>query len=152
MSGAPRRDLHGMMATVAFIAGGVAALYYSRDFTALGSVFPRTIGSAMVLFAIAYIVWAWLKPGPVAVLEKGSMPRRVLLAATMLAWSLLLNVLGFLSSSALAFAALLLISNYDRWTLRMAMVYLLVGAVVLGGIYATFRFGLKVPLPTGLLI
>ena len=36
----------------------------------------------------------------------------------MLAWAFTLGPLGFLASSAAAMAALLVIANHDRWTLR----------------------------------
>ena len=48
-------------------------------------------------------------------------------------------------------AAILVVSNYDRWTARMAIAYGLTGALVLGGLYASFRFLLQVPLPGGML-
>jgi len=67
------------------------------------------------------------------------------------AWSLLLERLGFLATSTVAFVALLVIANYDRWTPRMAVAYGLVGAMVLGGLYAIFRFVLQVPMPAGIL-
>lgn len=152
MNQRPVRDLPGIIGSALFILVGIAALYYSRDFTKLGAVFPRTMGSAMIVFAIAYIALALLRPAPPAAVEQGSWTRRILLVVAMLAWALLLNEIGFLTSSVLCFAVILLIANYDRWTLRMALTYLVVGAIVLGGVYSVFRFGLQVPLPTGLLI
>lgn len=152
MSATPKRDWRGMTGAAVFMLLGAAVLYHSKDFSKLGSVFPQAIAWAMLLFAIATIVRAWVKPSPGIAPEKGSMPRRVLLVIAMLAWALSLNVLGFLSSSALAFVLLLLIAKYDRWTPRMAINYLLLGAVLLGGIYIIFRYGLQVPLPGGALI
>jgi len=146
------RDWRGVTGAVIFILIGMAVLYYARGFSELGSVFPNAIGSLMVFFAVVYIVASLIRPAAGIVPEKGSLVRRMLLVITMLAWALLLNVLGFLSSSVVAFVLLLAIANYDRWTLRMGMAYLLLAVVLLGGMYITFRYGLKVPLPTGVLI
>lgn len=146
------RDIPGIIGSLIFIAVGLLALYYSREFTPLGSVFPRTIASAMVLLSVVYIAVAWLRPKATALHQPGSVWRRVALVAVMVAWALLLDRLGFLTTSVICFAALLVISNYDRWTPGMAVAYVAAGAAVLGGLYSIFRFVLKVPLPPGILI
>ncbi len=146
------RDWQGVTGAIIFTLIGLLVLYFGRNFSDLGSVFPNAIGSLMVFFSVVYAVVSLVRPSAGIAPETGSLARRVLLVATMFAWALLLNVLGFLSSSVLAFALLLAIANYDRWTWRMGLVYLLLGVVLLGGMYLTFRYGLKVPLPTGALI
>jgi hypothetical protein len=149
----PARDVASLLSAGGFIVVGVLALYYTRDMTPLGSVFPRTIASAMIIFSVIYIVWRFFKshvgvepPAP------GSIPRRLLLVAVMVAWALLLNRIGFLVTSVVAALALLLVANWDRWTPRRAIVYALSTLALVVGLYAVFAFGLKVPLPTGALI
>ncbi|MGN2392929.1 tripartite tricarboxylate transporter TctB family protein [Pelomicrobium sp. G1] len=146
------RDVPGIIGSLIFIAVGLLALYYSREFTPLGSVFPRTIASAMVLLSVVYIAVAWLRPKAPASHQPGSVWRRAALVAVMVAWALLLDRLGFLTTSVICFATLLVISNYDRWTPAMAVAYVAAGAAVLGSLYSIFRFVLKVPLPPGVLI
>jgi hypothetical protein len=148
----PQRDLAGMAGAAFFIVMGTLALWNSGEFSALGSVFPRTVAVTMILLSIAYIAVSWLRPRGVQVHPAGSIWRRTALMAAFVAWSLLLEPLGFLTTSVAAFVALLVISNYDRWTPRMAVTYGLVGAVVLGGLYGIFRFVLQVPLPAGILL
>lgn len=148
----PQRDLAGMAGAAFFIVMGALALWHSSEFTAMGSVFPRTVATLMILLSIAYIVVSWLRPKGVQAQPAGSVWRRTALMAIFVAWSLLLEPLGFLATSIIAFVAILVISNYDRWTPRMAVTYGLVGAVVLGGLYGIFRFVLQVPLPTGILL
>lgn len=147
-----RRDVPGMIGAAFFIATGALALYYSRDFSPLGSVFPRTIAVAMIVLSVVYIAIALLRPKAPAPQPAGSVWRRVALVAVMLLWATYFDRIGFLSTSIAAFAALLVIANYDRWTPRTAVVYAGAGALVIGGLYAIFRFGLKVPLPEGILI
>ena len=152
MSENPRRDIPGIAGSVVFIIAGVLAFWGARDFTPLGSVFPRTIAAAMVVFATAYIAMALLRPKAPAATPVGSPWRRGALVAVLVAWSFLFEHIGFLATSVVAYTALLVIANYDRWTPRMAVVYAAVGALVLGGLYSIFHFVLQVPLPEGLLL
>lgn len=148
----PSRDFAGIAGAAFFIVMGALALWHSGEFSPLGSVFPRTVATLMILLSIAYIAVAWLRPGQAQAQEPGSVWRRGALMATFVAWSMLLDPLGFLTTSIAAFVAILVIANYDRWTPRMAVTYGLVGALVLGGLYGIFRFVLQVPLPTGILL
>lgn len=147
-----RRDLGGMVICVLLIVLGAAAIYAARDFTKLGAVFPRTIGAALIFFSLMYIGMAWFRPAVTEVPQPGSVLRRVLLMAVMLGWALLLKPLGFLSSSVLAYCAILLIAQYDKWTPVMAIYYAVIGSGIVIGMYCLFRFALKVPLPVGLLL
>lgn len=148
----PQRDYLGMAGAAFFIVMGALALWHSGDFTALGSVFPRTVAVGMILLSIAYIAVSWLRPKGVQPQPAGSAWRRTALMVVFVAWSLLLEPVGFLTTSIAAFVAILVISNYDQWTPRMAVTFGLVGALVLGGLYGIFRFVLQVPLPAGLLL
>lgn len=147
-----RIDIRGIIGAVVFVIAGVLAIYYSSDFSPLGSVFPRTIAAAMIVLSVVYIIVALLGGGAPEPSQAGSAPRRILLALALLAWALLLEPLGFLSTSIICYAAVLVIANYDRWTPRRALVYTAVGVVVLGGLYGTFRFVLQVPFPSGILL
>lgn len=147
----PGPDVPGMAGAAAFIVVGALALWYSREFSALGSVFPRTMAILMIVLSIAYIAMTLLRPKASEPQPEGSVWRRGALMVVFLAWSLLLDRLGFLATSIVAFVALLVIANYDRWTPRMAVVYGLVGALVMGGLYSIFRFVLQVPMPEGIL-
>ena len=148
----PKVDARGVIGAAVFIVVGALAIYYSGEFSPLGSVFPRTIAAAMIVFAAVYIVTALLRKHAMEPQPRGSVARRSLLAVTMLAWVLLIEPLGFLSTSIICYAAVLVIANYDRWTARSTVAYAAVGAAVLGGLYGTFRFALQVPFPSGLLL
>lgn len=152
MSEPVRRDVPGMVGSAIFIVAGALALYYSREFSALGAVFPRAIAVAMIVLCAVYIAVSLLRPKAPPAQAPGSAWRRVALVVVMVLWSVMLDKIGFLTTSVTAFAALLVVANYDRWTPRMAVIYAAVAAVVLGGLYAIFRFGLQVPLPPGILI
>ncbi|MEO7200428.1 MAG: tripartite tricarboxylate transporter TctB family protein [Dokdonella sp.] len=146
----PSPDLAGAVGCVLLIAVGGAALFYSSDFSPLGAVFPRTIAGLMIALGVAYLILVWRGRTRVAEPLGGSMSRRAGVALVMLAWALALDRVGFLVSSAIAFVALLLIANHERWSARSVIVYGLVSVAVLGGLYGGFRFALQVPFPTGL--
>ncbi|MFZ5555856.1 MAG: tripartite tricarboxylate transporter TctB family protein [Pseudomonadota bacterium] len=152
MNESARRDVPGMVGSAIFIVVGAIALYYSRDFSALGAVFPRTIAVSMMVLSAVYIAVSILRPKAPAPQPRASSLRRIALVVVMLLWATYLEPVGFLTASVAAFAALLVIANYDRWTPHMAVIYTAVAAVVIGGLYAIFRFGLQVPLPQGILI
>lgn len=147
-----RPDIPSITGAAIFIVIGALALYYSTEFSSLGAVFPRTIATTMMVLATVYIVVAVLRPRVPEAQPAGSTPRRLLLAITMLAWALLLEPLGFLGTSIICYAVILVIANYDRWTPRSALIYTAVGTAVLGGLYGTFRFALQVPFPAGILL
>ncbi len=148
----PGRDLRGIAASLVFAVIGLLSIYYSRDFSPLGAVFPRTIAAAMIVLCAVYVAVALLRPIVVEKPQPGSAGRRIALAVSMLAWALLLEPVGFLLTSIVCFAATLVIANYDRWTPRLAVVYATVGILVLGALYGVFRFVLQVPFPTGVLL
>ena len=152
MSDRPGRDVRGIAGCVFAIVCSALAWYYAKDFSAMGAVFPRTVAAAMMLFAAVYIAVSLLRPSARAAPQPGSVWRRAALVAVMAAWSILLEKVGFLSTSVACYAAILVIANYDRWTPRMAVTYAAVGGAVLGGLYAIFRFVLLVPLPEGILL
>jgi putative tricarboxylic transport membrane protein len=147
-----RRDLPGILGSCLFIAIGAAALAFSGEFSPLGSVFPRTMAVAMILLSAVYIVVALARPRAPRAVQAGSPARRIALAVTLLAWALLLERVGFLVTGACAFAAILVIANYDRWTPLRAIAYVAASALLLGGLYAVFRFVLQVPFPQGMLL
>lgn len=140
-------DWPGAAGSVIAIAIGAAALTYSGEFSTLGSVFPRTVATLMIALGLVYIVFTLrgrTARGPRA---EGSHVRRVGVMAVMLAWAFTLQPLGFLPSSAAAFALLLALANHDRWTARRAVLFAAAGAGMLGGLYFLFKQVLLVPLP-----
>lgn len=142
-----KHDLPGTIGSGLSIAVGAAALWYSGDFSNLGAVFPRTIGALLVILGGGYLLLVLAgrtqRPPPL----EGSNPRRAGVALVMLAWAFTLKPLGFLPSSVIAFAVLLVIANHHRWTLRTVLVYGVAGALLLGGFYTLFKQILLVPLP-----
>jgi putative tricarboxylic transport membrane protein len=142
-----RHDLPGAFGSVLLIAIGVAALVYSAECSDLGAVFPRAIGAFLVGLGCLYILLVALGRTRTGVPLEGSNKRRLGVAAVMLGWAFALPPMGFLASSAIAFALLLVLAQHERWTPRTAMLYGASGAVVLGGLYTLFKLVLQVPLP-----
>lgn len=142
-----RPDLPGAIGSVLLIVAGAAALFYSAEFSDLGAVFPRAIGGLLVGLGCLYIVLVALGRTRASGALAGSHARRLGVAAVMLGWAFALPSLGFLGSSAIAFALLLVLAQHDRWTPRTATLYGAAGAVVLVGLYVLFKMVLQVPLP-----
>lgn len=143
----PRADIPGAVGSALLIGVGAAAFWAAADYSSLGSVFPRTIGAMLVVLGAVYLVFVATGRTRRARPGEGSNLRRVGVAAVMLGWAFALGPLGFLPSSAAAAAALLVIANHDRWSLRTALLYSVSTAIVLGGLYGLFKVILLVPLP-----
>jgi hypothetical protein len=119
------RDYAGIAFALGFIALGVWAIAETREMSDLGATFPRTIGIAMIGFAVAFIVLTLVRaPRERAPPEYGSTPRRVALIALTAIWILLLPVAGFYVTSLGAFLALCFIANYDPLSLRMVLIWI----------------------------
>lgn len=126
---------------------GAGAIWAARDYSDLGAVFPRTVGALLVALGCVYILLVLIGRTRRATGSDGSSMRRTLVAVVMLAWGFALGPLGLLPSGAAAMAALLLIAQHERWTLRTALLYGLSTSVILVGMYALFKLALQVLLP-----
>ncbi len=151
-SDSPSRDVRGIFASCLIILAGGLIIQASSSYGMLGSVFPRTIGVTMIVLAVVYIVMASLGKGVSVAPLDGSRWRRIAIFCILLAWTLLLDVLGFLTASLAGYCAALLIANFDHWTPRRAITYCGVGAAVVVGLFLLFGQVLKVPFPTGMFI
>ncbi len=142
-----RKDLPGAIGSAAAIVLGAAAIWAARDYSDLGAVFPRSVGALLVALGLLYIVLTLAGRTQRGAALGGSFVRRCAAAVTLLAWAFTLGPLGFVASSAAAMAALLVIANHERWTLRRALLYAASSALVLIGLYSLFKIVLQVPLP-----
>jgi len=140
-------DWPGAVGSGIAIAIGAAALAYSGEFSMLGSVFPRTVATLMIVLGVLYIILTLRGRTVRGPRVEGSHVRRVGVMAVMLGWAFTLQPLGFLPSSAAAFVLLLALANHDRWSARRAVLFGAAGAVMLGGLYTLFKHVLLVPLP-----
>jgi putative tricarboxylic transport membrane protein len=140
-------DRAGALGCVLAIALGAAAIWAARDYSALGAVFPRTVGVLLVALGVLYLGMFALGRTQRASTLEGSTARRAALAAIMLGWGFALGPVGFLPSSAAAMALLMAVAHHERWTPRTGLLYGLAAAVVLSVLYVLFKHVLLVPLP-----
>ena len=142
-----RPDIPGAIGSALMVLLGAGAIWAARDYSDLGAVFPRTVGALLVALGCVYILLVLIGRTRRATGSDGSSMRRTLVAVVMLAWGFALGPLGLLPSGAAAMAALLLIAQHERWTLRTALLYGLSTSVILVGMYALFKLALQVLLP-----
>ncbi len=142
-----RADIPGAIGSVLAIGVGAGAWWAARDYSPLGAVFPRSVGLLLVVLGGLYLALVAAGRTRRAAALQGAHLRRIGVAAVMLAWGFALGPLGFLLSSAVAMAALMVIAHHDRWSPRRATLYGAAAGGVLIGLYALFKFALQVPLP-----
>nr|WP_297457609.1 tripartite tricarboxylate transporter TctB family protein [uncultured Halomonas sp.] len=148
---APRVDARRADRCLAAIMIVVAlgALWFSRDMSIMASVFPRAVSIVVLVFSTALLVRAFVSRPQRPVAEPGSVGRRLGLIAVLLLWGLSLKWLGFIASSLLSSAALVLLAHYHTWTVKRVVAYALVLAAIIGFFYGLFAIVLNVPLPIG---
>lgn len=144
-----QRDLGGtVIAVLGLILSVLCWIDTERMVDADSFIFPRAVILVMGGLCLGLILRNLLLPGarPAPPLE-GSPRRMILLVAIMLVTGVLVSVLGFMLSNLLAFAALMAVSQWERWSRRTLALYSVIGAAIVIGFYLTFKFALAVPLP-----
>lgn len=144
-------DVGGTILAALFILLGAWVLHQAEAMSRLGSIFPRTIAIAMMVAAAGSILMSLLRPSEPVRREPASWPRRIGFVAAMAAWVVLIPVLGFYTTSLIAFLALMVVANHDPWTPLRAIALTIAAIAMVTGFQALFRTLLNVPLPTGLL-
>lgn len=149
MKTASRKSAIGSLLVASlFVVAGAITLYDSMSYSDVDSkVFPRAAAILLIAASITSILLTLLKPVADEGFGNGSWWRRALLVCAMLGACVLMPKFGFVAASAVAFTGALIAANHDQWQLRSAIIYGISGAVVVGGFYSLFRFGLSVPLP-----
>ncbi|MFK7889780.1 MAG: tripartite tricarboxylate transporter TctB family protein [Granulosicoccus sp.] len=137
-----------LIISLMFIALGVLTLYDTTGYSDIDSkVFPRAAAIILIVAsAIAALTTLYSRQGEEG-FGRGSWWRRSVLIAALLLACFLMPRAGFLIACAIAFAGSLVAANHDAWRPASVFLYSLSGAIVVGGFYGLFKFGLNVPLP-----
>lgn len=146
------RDVSGMVAAAGFILVGLMVLWDSTTMVDSDSfVFPVTVALVMMGLCLFFIVWNLMKaPGggkAAGEVDEGSTPRRVGLVIAMLGSAFIMPYTGFVIAGLLAFAVIMVIAMFEKWTRGNLIVYPLVCVAVVAGFYFLFAKALLVPLP-----
>jgi len=146
-------DVGAAVVAVVTTAIAAAALWQAHAFSPLGSIFPRTVGIALVLSSLA-VLWraATGRSTPSRGIPRDGLARSLLLVTTMVMWIALLTPVGFVVTSTVAFLALAIVADREPMTLRRLVAFALTAVVVVGLFDLVFERALNVNLPRGLLI
>jgi putative tricarboxylic transport membrane protein len=126
-------------------------LYHLRTNFVAGAVvgddtFPMVVGVAFAMLGAYMLAWARLPAVEVA-LPRAPVGGRMLAGAGLLvAYAVLVPVLGYTAATALVSVALFARMGGYRWPVALVL-----GAVTTGALYLVFRVWLLQPLPAGLL-
>ncbi len=144
------RDVSGMVVSALFVLIGLVAIWDTTTMVDSDSyVFPRTVAIFMIGFSLFYIVWNFMKAPSDEKLrpQPGSTPRRAGLVAAMLASAFMMPYTGFVIAGFVAFAAIMMVAMFEKWTRGRLVAYPLVCVAVVAGFYFLFAKALLVPLP-----
>lgn len=143
----------GALAVAAvLLLGGAGALWQSREFSALGAIFPRTIGVAL-LVASVITLWRTVRgvAPPTRGLQRDGLLRGALLVAVISLWIALLEIAGFIAAGVVAYVALALVTERAALTWSRVLRFLVVAIAFVVAFQLIFVLGLKVQLPKGTL-
>ncbi len=144
----------GMVICAIFVGVGVLILLGARSLSPLGAVFPATIGVILIVLSLAFIALGLLgrTPAPVPAAGSGGGPvRRIGLAAIMLAYVVLLPVIGFFVTSLAAFFATMVVADYDRPGVRTWLIWAATGVAIVAGFWWLMANVLLLRMPAGIL-
>ncbi len=147
---APLRDVAGIAISIVLMILSLMIWMSARHFDDMSAVFPKAVSLCLAIFAGGYVIQAFVYRKSKAVVIEGSLIRRLLMFVILLAWAFCLEPLGFLLSSLLGYGSAILVANFDRWTMKSLLIYGMTGIIITGGLFLLFRYGLNVPLPSGL--
>ena len=154
-------DPAGSAIAALLIVLGIVLVRQTGSMTAMGSVFPITISVALIVFSAILILRnliigirggrAGAASDPeVAEGSGGSNLRRAAFLAAMVAWVLLIPVLGFFSASVIGYFAIMAAALHDRMPARNLVLMVALGLAVLVGFYLLMAEVLLIPMPRGL--
>ena len=147
------RDVAGLICGAGFALLAIYVFWGTRGMSALGSIFPATISLGMILFSLGLIAAILTgRAAPAMAREEGAegWTRRLALAAIMAAWVMLLPEIGFLVSSLIAFAAIMVTADYDRPRVRTWAIWTLSGAAIVVAFWWVMVDVLVLRVPSGI--
>ncbi|MDO9143732.1 tripartite tricarboxylate transporter permease [Rhodoferax sp.] len=150
------RDVPAIAFGAVFVVIGVLAYLQIKDMSAMGSVFPGTLSSVLVLLSLMLITFQVGRPkAPGKVEEPGAVKpstvRRFAIVVAMAVWALLLPSIGFFVTSLIAFLVLTVIATFDRPSSREVALYAVSAVVIVGSFYLLMDQVLGLRMPAGLL-
>jgi putative tricarboxylic transport membrane protein len=149
-----RRDVAGMVCAAGFVLVGLYIFLGAQGMSQVGSIFPTTIAVGIIAFSLALIVAIVTGRAAPAMLRKESergTSHRLGLAAVMAIWVALLSVIGFVVTSLAAFAAIMVIADYDRPRLRTWVIWTASGVAIVLGFWWIMAEVLLLRMPAGVL-
>jgi len=141
---------HDALAAAVALGFGAAALYESSKLP-FGTVhspgqgfFPWWTSAAVILLALVLLFQALASRSSAAQEGPGRIAKVALLLAVLVAYTFLLDLLGYLLCTFFLVLFMLRAIDPQRWTVALGM-----AAVTAGGSYVVFAVWLSVPLPRG---
>ena len=112
------RDIGGMILAAIFIVVGGLALLDTSRMSMMGSVFPRAISILLIGLSLTLLALSFLGRGvrPPKPETDAASRRRIILAVIFGLWVFAIPLLGFATSSLIAFVAMMFLAEYERQT------------------------------------
>ncbi len=126
---------------------GVAAILPTPQMSELGRVFPMTSGIIAVAAGAGVLLQTLLRTPPVSISDTPELWRAGLLATTLLLWALVLELFGFVVTSAVALPCIAIIARREAMSAMTIVWHAVAGVVLVGGFSVLLSEVLNVRLP-----
>ena len=128
--------------SITFILISIYMLVSAMDMPSNDAKFPIIIAVALFLFSVALLIQTIKTKKDDNKLELNVLKKICLLLATMILYTLLINIIGYLISSLLLYISIFLIMGY-----RKLITGIISALIVVPVIFVVFKYFLNVPLP-----
>ncbi|MFK7963520.1 MAG: tripartite tricarboxylate transporter TctB family protein [Burkholderiaceae bacterium] len=143
-------DIGGVVIAVLLVVVGAVTLIDTADYLDTDSVvFPRAAAIMLIVCSVLVAVGSFVKGDAASGFGTGHWWRRLLLVGGMIVTCLLMPLVSFLPAVAVSFVTALIAATHERVSVIRGVSYVLASVVIVLGFYVLFRYGLKVPLPSG---
>ena len=146
-------DFHSMFYATGFLILGIFMILGTKELSPLGAVFPTTIAIIMMVLSallIGLIVTRKSSQAKQATEDKSANLHRLGVTLVMIAWVILLPILGFFVSSLSAFFAIMYIADYDRPSAKTWVIWGMIGISIVGLLWWSMAHLLMLRMPQGM--
>ena len=151
-----KADRADIAVTLLLAAVASVILWQAREFTAFASIFPRAVGSALLLCCALLLarIWrqragAWVAPAASGGVDARGLLRSAALVLTLVVWVAMLETAGFALASWVGFFVLALVADREAPKPKRALGYALTALACVLLLQLLFQRGLDVRLPAG---
>jgi putative tricarboxylic transport membrane protein len=149
-----KKDWFGGLFALGFIILGIFIILGTKELSPLGSVFPKTIGYALIGFSLlllGFVISGKSKLKKDESADKEGIFNILSLITIMISWVFLLPILGFFVTSLIAYFSIMFISDNEKPNTKTWLIRMGIGTFTVGLFWWLMANILMLRMPSGIL-